>query len=105
MVSSVLLIVDAQSGPMPQTRFVLSKALKQGICPIVVINKIDRPNCDPLRALEKTHELFIELGATDDSLVCSWPPSHRGRNRSMGDHGAQTCADEVARKRFSDPSC
>lgn len=68
MVDSVLLLVDAQDGPMPQTRFVLSQALKAGLKPLVVINKIDRPHADPDRALEATFDLFIELGATDEQL-------------------------------------
>lgn len=68
MVNSVLLIVDAQEGPMPQTRFVLSQALKMGIRPIVVLNKIDRPHANPDRALNLTFDLFVELGATDDQL-------------------------------------
>ena len=68
MVSSVLLLIDAQDGPMPQTRFVLSKALKMGICPIVVINKIDRPHANPDAALNATFDLFVELGATDKQL-------------------------------------
>ena len=68
MVNSVLLIVDAQDGPMPQTRFVLSKSLKMGLCPIVVLNKIDRPNADPDRVLNETFDLFVELGANDSQL-------------------------------------
>jgi len=68
MVNSVLLIVDAQDGPMPQTRFVLSKSLKMGLCPIVVLNKIDRPHADPDRVLNETFDLFVELGATDEQL-------------------------------------
>lgn len=68
MVSSVLLLIDAQDGPMPQTRFVLSKALKMGICPIVVINKIDRPHANPDAALNATFDLFVELGAHDEQL-------------------------------------
>lgn len=68
MVNCVLLLVDAQDGPMPQTRFVLSQALKQGLKPIVVFNKIDRPNADPERALNLTFDLFVELGATDEQL-------------------------------------
>lgn len=68
MVSSVLLLIDAQDGPMPQTRFVLSKALKMGLRPIVVINKIDRPHADPDRALNLTFDLFVELGADDKQL-------------------------------------
>ncbi|MCB1148922.1 MAG: GTP-binding protein, partial [Chlamydiia bacterium] len=68
MVGSVLLIIDAQDGPMPQTRFVLSKALKLGLKPIVVVNKIDRPTANPDYALDKTFDLFVELGATDEQL-------------------------------------
>ena len=68
MVGSVLLLIDAQDGPMPQTRFVLSKALKMGIRPIVVINKIDRPHANPDAALNATFDLFVELGATDAQL-------------------------------------
>src|SRR5882672_10682169 len=61
MVSSVLLLIDAQEGPMPQTRFVLSKSLKMGLRPIVVVNKIDRPFANPDRALDLTFDLFTEL--------------------------------------------
>lgn len=68
MVDSVLLLVDAQDGPMPQTRFVLSKSLKMGICPIVVLNKIDRPHANPDKVLNETFDLFLELGATDKQL-------------------------------------
>lgn len=68
MVDSVLLLVDAQDGPMPQTRFVLSKSLKMGIKPIVVLNKIDRPHATPDRVLDLTFDLFAELGATDEQL-------------------------------------
>jgi GTP-binding protein len=68
MVNSVLLLIDAQEGPMPQTRFVLSAALKKGLKPIVVLNKIDRPHADPERALNLTFDLFVELGANDDQL-------------------------------------
>ncbi len=68
MVSSVLLLVDAQEGPMPQTRFVLSKSLKKGLKPIVVVNKIDKPHADPDKALNLTFDLFTELGATDEQL-------------------------------------
>lgn len=68
MVNSVLLLVDAQDGPMPQTRFVLSKSLKMGIKPIVVLNKIDRPHATPDEVLDSTFDLFNELGATDEQL-------------------------------------
>lgn len=65
-IDSVLLIVDAQEGPMPQTRFVLKKSLELGHKPIVVINKIDKPAADPARCEEQVLELFFELGATDE---------------------------------------
>src|SRR5271168_704132 len=68
MVDSALLIVDAGEGPMPQTRFVLRKALERGLRPIVVINKIDRPNIDPHIAVDKVFDLFVELGASDKQL-------------------------------------
>ncbi len=68
LVNCVLLLVDANEGPMPQTRFVLSQALKIGLRPVVVLNKIDRPNADPERALNLTFDLFVELGATDEQL-------------------------------------
>jgi GTP-binding protein len=65
-IDSVLLVVDAQEGPMPQTRFVLKKALELGLKPIVVINKIDKPASDPARCEEAMLELFLELGANDE---------------------------------------
>ncbi|NTV44692.1 MAG: translational GTPase TypA [Candidatus Yonathbacteria bacterium] len=64
-IDSVLLIVDAQEGPMPQTRFVLKKSLELGLRPIVVINKIDKPAADPARAESQVFDLFMELGAND----------------------------------------
>jgi GTP-binding protein len=67
-IDSVLLIVDAQEGPMPQTRFVLKKSLELGLKPIVVLNKIDKPAADPDWAEEQVLELFMELGATDEQL-------------------------------------
>jgi GTP-binding protein len=66
MVDGVLLLVDAAEGPMPQTRFVLKKALELGRRAVVVINKIDRKDADPGRVLNETFDLFIELGATDE---------------------------------------
>jgi GTP-binding protein len=66
MVDGVLLLVDAAEGPMPQTRFVLKKALEMGHRAIVVINKIDRKDAEPVRVLNQTFDLFIELGATDE---------------------------------------
>src|SRR5512145_2321183 len=68
MVDGVLLVVDAFDGPMPQTRFVLRKALELGRKPIVVINKIDRPGADPLRVHDEVLDLFIELEADSAQL-------------------------------------
>ena len=68
MVDSVLLLVDAVEGPMPQTRFVTQKALTRGLHPIVVINKIDRPGARPDWVLDQTFDLFDRLGATDEQL-------------------------------------
>ena len=65
-IDSVLLVVDAQEGPMPQTRFVLKKSLELGIKPIVVINKIDKPAADPRKCEEQVLELFLELDANDE---------------------------------------
>lgn len=65
-IDSVLLVVDAQEGPMPQTRFVLKKSLELGLKPIVVINKIDKPAANPDWTEEQVLELFLELGATDE---------------------------------------
>jgi len=67
-VDSVLLVVDAQEGPMPQTKFVLKKSLDLGIKPIVVLNKIDKPSADPESAKEMVYELFLDLGANDEQL-------------------------------------
>jgi GTP-binding protein len=71
MVEGCLLIVDANEGPMPQTRFVLKKALEKGLRPILVVNKIDRPQADPHKAIDKVLDLFLELGADDDQ--CEFP--------------------------------
>ncbi|AKP04086.1 translational GTPase TypA [Companilactobacillus pabuli] len=68
MVDGVLLVVDAYEGTMPQTRFVLKKALEQHLTPIVVINKIDRPGARPAEVVDEVLELFIELGADDSQL-------------------------------------
>jgi len=68
MVDGVLLVVDACEGPMPQTRFVLKKALENGLKPIVCINKIDREGARPLDAYDKTIDLFIDLGGSEDDL-------------------------------------
>lgn len=67
-IDTVLLVVDAQEGPMPQTRFVLKKSLELGLKPIVIINKIDKPAANPARAHDEVLELFMELGANDEQL-------------------------------------
>ena len=68
MVDSVLLVVDSYEGPMPQTKFVLKKALELKLKPIVVINKIDKPNARPEEVIDEVFELFLELGADDEQL-------------------------------------
>jgi len=67
-IDSVLLVVDAQEGPMPQTKFVLKKSLELGLKPIVVINKVDKPAARPAIVSEMVYELFLDLGATDEQL-------------------------------------
>lgn len=68
MADGVLLLVDAFEGPMPQTRFVLQKALNLGLHPIVVINKVDKPNCRPDEVHDQVFELFFQLDATEEQL-------------------------------------
>lgn len=68
MAEGVILLVDAFEGPMPQTRFVLQKALELGLCPIVVINKVDKSNCRPNEVHDAVFELFFNLGATEEQL-------------------------------------
>jgi len=68
VVNSVVLVVDAQEGPMPQTRFVLKKSLDLGLNPIVVLNKIDKPAARPEEVEEMVYELFLDLGASDEQL-------------------------------------
>ena len=68
MVDGVMLLVDAYEGPMPQTRFVLKKAIEAGVKPIVVINKVDKPTSRIDKVIDEVIDLFIELGATDEQL-------------------------------------
>ena len=68
MVDAVLLVVDAAEGPMPQTRFVTQKAFKQGLKPIVIVNKVDKVGADPHGAIDRVFDLFDQLGATDEQL-------------------------------------
>ncbi|MDR3690919.1 MAG: translational GTPase TypA [Fimbriimonas sp.] len=89
MVDGVLLIVDANEGPMPQTRFVLKKAFENGLKPIVCINKVDRENAQPLHAYDKTLDLFIDLGANEDDLFFPhlYTSGHGGFARVSPDGG------------------
>lgn len=89
-IDSVLLVVDAQEGPMPQTRFVLKKSLELGLKPIVVINKIDKPAANPARVHDEVLELFMDLGANDEQL--NFPMIY-----AIGREG-------VAKKELTDPS-
>src|SRR5260370_1847374 len=68
MVDAVMLLVDASEGPLPQTRFVLRKALERRLPPLVVINKIDRPDARVQEVLNEVYDLFIDLDATEDQL-------------------------------------
>jgi hypothetical protein len=68
MVDGVLLLIDAQEGPMPQTRFVTKKALALGLKPIVVVNKVDKPGARPDYVINAAFDLFDKLGATDEQL-------------------------------------
>lgn len=68
MVDGAILLVDAQEGPMPQTKFVLKKALEQGLKIVVVLNKVDKPAADSKKALSKVEDLFLDLGANDDQM-------------------------------------
>ena len=68
MADGCLLLVDAFEGPMPQTRFVLQKAIQMGLKPIVVVNKVDKPNCRPEEVYEMVFDLMCDLGATEEQL-------------------------------------
>jgi GTP-binding protein len=104
MVDCVLLIVDAQEGPMPQTRFVTQKAFAQGLKPIVVINKIDKPGSRPDWVMDQVFELFDNLGATDEQLdfkvvyasaINGWASLEEGETGGDMTPLFQTIIDEV----------
>ncbi|MFK7745314.1 MAG: translational GTPase TypA [Roseobacter sp.] len=84
MVDGVVLLVDAAEGPMPQTKFVTSKALKLGLRPIVVVNKVDKPDGEPDRALDECFDLFANLDATDDQL--DFPAMYASGRSGWADH-------------------
>ncbi|MDX1696862.1 MAG: translational GTPase TypA [Thiohalobacterales bacterium] len=93
MVDSVLLLVDAVEGPMPQTRFVTQKAFDLGLKPIVVINKIDRPGARPDWVLDQTFDLFDRLGATDEQL--DFPVIYASALQGYAGHEADALADDM----------
>ncbi|MCF2904107.1 translational GTPase TypA [Octadecabacter sp. CECT 8868] len=84
MVDGVVLLVDAAEGPMPQTKFVTSKALKLGLRPIVVVNKVDKPDGEPDRALDECFDLFASLDATDEQL--DFPSMYASGRSGWADH-------------------
>src|SRR5437870_7587154 len=85
MVDGVMLLVDASEGPLPQTRFVLRKALERGLPPIVVINKIDRPDARPQEVLNEIYDLFIDLDATEEQLEFPVLYTNAKRGTASGD--------------------
>jgi GTP-binding protein len=93
MVDSVLLLVDAFEGPMPQTKYVLKKSLELGLNPIVVINKIDRPNCRPLEVLEMVFDLFIDLNANDNQL--NFPVIYASGKEGIAKHELKDKSDSI----------
>jgi len=93
MVNGVLLIVDAFEGPMPQTRFVLRKAMELNLIPIVVINKIDRPNARPAEVLDEIYDLFIELGANDDQI--DFPVIYTAARAGVSGFSAEDLEDDL----------
>jgi len=84
MVDGVVLLVDAAEGPMPQTKFVTAKALALGLRPIVVLNKVDKPDAEPDRALDECFDLFASLGANDDQL--DFPHMYASGRTGWADH-------------------
>jgi GTP-binding protein len=93
MVDGALLLIDAAEGPMPQTRFVLRKALELGLRIVVVINKIDRPHARLDEALDETFDLFIELGATDEQA--EFPVVYAIGLQGVAGHSADTMAEDL----------
>ena len=102
MVDTVLLVVDAVEGPMPQTRFVTRKALALGLNAIVVVNKIDRPGARPDWVVDQTFELFDKLGATDRQL--DFPVIYCLGARRLGQHGSHPARARHARDVRSHPA-
>ncbi|HTM05204.1 MAG TPA: translational GTPase TypA [Vicinamibacterales bacterium] len=93
MVDGVMLLVDASEGPLPQTRFVLRKALERGLPPIVVLNKIDRPDARPKEVLNEVYDLFIDLDATEDQI--EFPVLYTNAREGVASHDAAVRGDDL----------
>ncbi|HET9196329.1 MAG TPA: translational GTPase TypA [Vicinamibacterales bacterium] len=93
MVDGVMLLVDASEGPLPQTRFVLRKALERGLPPIVVLNKIDRPDARPKEVLNEVYDLFIDLDATEDQI--EFPVLYTNAREGYASADAGTRGDDL----------
>ena len=94
MADGVLLVVDAFEGPMPQTRFVLQKAIELGLKPIVVVNKVDKPNCDPERTQEAVFDLMFNLGANNDQL--EFPTAYGSAKQGWMGEDWQSPTDDIS---------
>ena len=109
MVDGVLLLVDAFEGPMPQTREVLKKALSLNLKPIVVINKIDRPGCNPKKVVDQVLDLFIELGANDEQLdfpvIYASAKNGIAKTNLDGDSDNINCVFETIINYINPPAC
>lgn len=93
-IDSVLLVVDAQEGPMPQTRFVLKKSLELGLRPILVVNKIDKPAANPKRVHNEVFELFAELGATEEQL--DFPVAYAVAREGVAKRGMEESSKDLS---------
>jgi GTP-binding protein len=93
MVDSVLLLVDAVDGPMPQTRFVTQKAFEKGLKPIVVINKVDRPDARPHWVLDQVFDLFDRLGGTDEQL--DFPVMYASAIEGIAGHEPESMTEDM----------
>src|ERR1700744_4174929 len=94
MVDGCVLLVDAEEGVMPQTKFVLGKALKMGLRPIVVLNKVDRPHADPDRVHNEAFDLFAAMGATDEQL--DFPHIYASGKNGWGTRDLNTPSEPLA---------
>ena len=106
MVDGVLLLVDASEGPLPQTRFVLKKAIEAGLPPLVVINKIDRPDARATEVLDEIYNLFIDLDATEDQLdfPVLYTNARAGTCRTSAEAAGETNLVSLCSNRSSRPS-